>query len=462
MKKTHTTRSTGDEAPKLHHFKAAGLFRDPSHAIKSSRLFTAFFLILFLVLFMPWTQNIRSNGSLTTYLPQDRPQSIQSIIPGRVEHWYVREGQFVHRGDTIIRISEIKEKFMDPKLLERLSDQIRAKEGSQSSTSGKIASLAKQIDALQKEKRLSLEKARNKVKQFELKILSDSADVIAVKSDLDISVLQSRRADSLFRKGLIALTDQERRNLKLQESKAKLQTSENKLLTSKNEILNANIELGSLEAEYTNKISKAESELNSSLSYLYETQAEIAKMNIEFSSTVIRSGYYYVTAPQDGYVVQAKITGIGENINEGDVICSIMPSSPQLAVELYVRPMDIPLLAKGRKVRLQFDGWPALVFSGWPNYSFGTFGGTVAVIDNFDTKGLYRILVVPDPNDEPWPKQLRVGSGTFGWVMLKDVPIWFELWRQFNGFPPDYMGTDNSQDGESKDKSATSKKSPTE
>lgn len=445
MKKPHSTSPDGDGAPKLHHFKAAGLFRDPSHAIKSSRLFTTFFILLFLVLFIPWTQNIRSNGSLTTYLPQDRPQSIQSIIPGRVEHWYVREGQFVHRGDTIIRISEIKEKFMDPKLLERLGDQITAKEGSQSSTSGKIASLAKQIDALQKEKRLSLEKARNKVKQFELKILSDSADVMAVKSDLEISILQSRRADSLFRKGLIALTDQERRNLKLQESKAKLQTSENKLLTSKNELLNANIELGSLEAEYTNKISKAESELNASLSYLYETQAEIAKMNIEFSSTAIRSGYYYVTAPQDGYVVQAKITGIGENVNEGDIICTIMPAAPQLAVQLYVRPMDIPLLAKGRKVRLQFDGWPALVFSGWPNYSFGTFGGKVAVIDNFDTKGLYRILVVPDPDDEPWPKQLRVGSGTFGWVMLKDVPIWFELWRQFNGFPPDYMGTETAE-----------------
>ncbi|MBK7911858.1 hypothetical protein [Candidatus Pollutiaquabacter sp.] len=65
----------------------------------------------------------------------------------------------------------------------------------------------------------------------------------------------------------------------------------------------------------------------------------------------------------------------------------------------------------------------------------------VAVIDNFDTQGKYRILVVPDPDDTPWPEQIRGGSGTFGWIMLKDVPIWYELWRQFNGFPPDYLGT---------------------
>jgi multidrug resistance efflux pump len=355
--------------------------------MKFARISGAFFLILFILLFFPWTQNIRSNGSMTTYLPQDRPQSIQSLIAGRVEKWYVQEGQFVSKGDTIIRLSEIREKFLDPKLIERIDDQIKAKEGSQSSTSGKVSALAKQIDALQKEKRLSLEKARNKVRQAELKIISDSADVRAVSTDLDIAKAQARRSDSLLAKGLLPVTEQERRNLKFQESKAKIVSAENRLLVARNELINAEIELGSLEAEYTNKISKAESELNAALSYLYETQSEIAKLNIEFSNMAIRSGYYYVTAPQDGYVVQAKVSGLGETVTEGDVICTIMPAAPQLAVQLYVQPMDIPLLEKGRKVRLQFDGWPALVFSGWPGCSFGTFGGVVKVIDNFDTQG---------------------------------------------------------------------------
>lgn len=434
------SENMNNEPSETQGLRAVSLARDTRHAKRAARLFAWFFLVLMLILFLPWTQNIRSTGSLTTYLPQDRPQSVQSIIPGRIEHWFVREGQFVHKGDTIVQITEIKEKYLDPKLLERLGDQIKGKEGSQASTSGKVAALAAQINALQKEKVLSLEKARNKILQSELKVLSDSADLQAVRIDLEIAKVQSRRADSLLKKGLIALTEQERRNLKLQESTSKLVSAENKLMTSRNELINSNIELGSLEAEYSNKISKAESELNAALSYMYETQSEIAKLNIEYSSLTIRSGYYFVTAPQDGYVVQAKVSGLGENINEGDIICTIMPSSPELAIQLYVQPMDIPLLAKGRKVRLQFDGWPALVFSGWPNYSFGTFGGIVAVIDNFDTHGLYRILVIPDPDDTPWPEQLRVGSGAYGWVMLKNVPIWYELWRQFNGFPPDYMG----------------------
>jgi hypothetical protein len=53
-----------------------------------------------------------------------------------------------------------------------------------------------------------------------------------------------------------------------------------------------------------------------------------------------------------------------------------------------------------------------------------------------DGSGKYRILVAPDPAEEAWPTQLRVGSGVYGWAMLDEVRVWFEVWRQFNGFPP--------------------------
>jgi hypothetical protein len=53
--------------------------------------------------------------------------------------------------------------------------------------------------------------------------------------------------------------------------------------------------------------------------------------------------------------------------------------------------------------------------------------------------GKYRLLVrpaQPQPGDQPWPKQLRIGSGVQGWVILDSVPVWYEIWRQLNGFPP--------------------------
>jgi multidrug efflux pump subunit AcrA (membrane-fusion protein) len=435
----------GEDLIRRKRFQAVAMVRNPRLSKRVAQWCVGIFIVLILCMFLPWTQNIGSYGKITSYAPQDRPQELQSVIAGQIAKWYVREGQFVKKGDTIVRLTEVKEKFLDTNLVKRLAEQINAKQGSRESYAQKVSALATQIRALQSAQQLSTQKAQNKMRQARLKVISDSTDVVAAFADYEIAVVQQRRADTLYKKDLISLTDLERRRLKVQETQAKRISAENKLLISRNEQLNAQIELGSIEAEYLDKISKAESELNTALSSEYEAQGEISKLSVEYRSMQLRQGFYAVTAPQDGYVVQVKKQGVGETVKEGDVIATIMPANAQLAVELYVQPMDIPLLAKGRKVRLQFDGWPALVFNGWPNYSFGTFGGVVAVIDNIDTKGQYRILVIPDPEDDPWPKQLRVGSGVYGWALLKDVPVWYELWRQMNGFPPDYMGDLNEE-----------------
>ena len=141
-----------------------------------------------------------------------------------------------------------------------------------------------------------------------------------------------------------------------------------------------------------------------------------------------------------------------ETLKEGEEIVSIMPARYELAVQMYVKPLDLPLIKKGQHVRIQFDGWPAIVFSGWPNTSYGTYGGVVVAIDNFiSANGKYRMLLAPDPNDHTWPSALRVGAGTDNMILLKDVPIWYEIWRQINGFPPDYYEMENEKMNDGKD-----------
>jgi hypothetical protein len=185
------------------------------------------------------------------------------------------------------------------------------------------------------------------------------------------------------------------------------------------------------------KTAKAESDRNATLAYVAEAEGDLAKLENEYSSMLMRSTFYVIRAPQDGYIIKAVRAGIGENLKDNDPVVTIMPAKPELAAEMYIRAMDLPLIRQGNKVRVQFDGWPAIVFSGWPGASVGTFGGIVSNIDAVESdNGLFRVLVSPDPAEDPWPEQLKIGSGVYSWAMLDNVPVWFEIWRQLNGFPP--------------------------
>jgi multidrug efflux pump subunit AcrA (membrane-fusion protein) len=410
-------------------------------------------LLLIAILFVPWQQNVNGKGDLTALSPEDRPQTIQSPIAGRIDRWYVQEGQYVNKGDTILVLTEIKEKFLDPDLIPRLRDQVNAKEGVINSTIEKASSLNAQIEALRSSLILKLQQATNKVYQSKLKIKSDSIDLRAEIVNYAIADTQLTLGKNLYNKGLISLIEFQKRQEKYQSAAAKLISQENKYLDSKNLLLNAQIELNSIRADYQEKVSKADSDRNATLAYVAEAEGDLAKLENEYSSMIVRNTFYTVRAPQDGIIVKAIRVGLGENINEGEPLISIMPSNPRLAVELYVKPMDTPLLKKGQKVRVQFDGWPAIVFAGWPNVSVGTFGGLIQVVDFVESAdGSFRVLVVPDPEDDPWPTQVRMGSGAYGWAMLENVPIWFEVWRQLNGFPPNLMEeVNNSKTEKSKD-----------
>jgi len=394
-------------------------------------------LILIIFLFVPWQQNVDGSGQLTALSPEERPQTIQSPIAGRIDRWYVQEGQYVKKGDTIVVLTEIKEKFLDPDLIPRLQQQVGAKQDVINSTIQKAQSLSNQISALNSGLVLKLKQAENKVIQAKLKVKSDSIDFVAEKTNYIIADTQLTLGRNLYNKGFISLIDYQRRQEKYQQVTAKLISQENKLLDAKNGLLNAQIELNSIRADYMEKTSKAESERNSAFAYAAEAEGDLAKLENEYSSMLVRNTFYTIRAPQDGYIVQAVRVGLGENIKEGESIITIMPSNPKMAVEVYVRAMDIPLLRSGDKVRVQFDGWPAIVFSGRPDVSVGTFGGIINNIDAVESSnGKFRILVVPDPADSPWPAQIRMGSSVYAWAMLDNVPVWFEIWRQLNGFPP--------------------------
>ncbi len=393
-----------------------------------------------LFIFLPWTQNIRAKGKVTALRPEQRPQDLHAAIPGRILQWYVKEGDMVQAGDTLLQLAEIKEDYWDPQLLQRTQEQIDAKSNAAENYKLKADMAAQQSKTLAQSLQLKMAELQNKMQQQKMKIESDGADYNAVVNDYNIKKEQFRRQQSMYDSGLVSLTQLEQRNQLLQEALAKKTTANIKWENSKQELLRLQIEWNMAQQEYAEKIAKSNGERYQSISQASTGQSEVAKLRNQYSNYSIRNQMYYVIAPQAGQIVKTRKAGIGEVVKENEMIAEIVPTNIEYAVELYVKPLDVQLLSIGQKIRFVFDGFPAVVFSGWPKASYGTFGGKVTAIErNTSDDGNFKVLVIEDTTDNNhWPPTLKIGTAAQGIALLKDVPVWYELWRQINGFPPDY------------------------
>ena len=177
-----------------------------------------------------------------------------------------------------------------------------------------------------------------------------------------------------------------------------------------------------------------------SISYKNAQAAEAQTLSnlTQVESKISRQSTQLVKAPVDGTVVRLVLGGSSFLVSAGQVVAVFVPSSAKPAAEMYIKGNDLPLVHEGRKVRLQFEGWPAIQFSGWPAVAVGTFGGEVALVDQTaNAEGLFRVIVLPDKGTT-WPESryIRQGTRVNGWILLNNVPLGYEIWRQFNGFPP--------------------------
>ena len=427
------------ESVRLRDFESYKLLRKSRIKKLYLRLTLGLIVLVFICLFLPWTQNINAKGYVTTRSPGQRPQAIQSVIAGRLENWYVQEGDFVEKGDTVVFISEVKSEYFDPELLSRTSEQITAKSQSIESYNQKVVALQNQYIALQKGLLLKKEQTFNKILQARNKISMDSIDLMAYETNFEIAKNQLSRTQELYDKGLKTLTELQEKEYKIQAANAKANVQKNKLLNQKNELVNLQIELQTIDRDYEDKLAKSQSNQQSALSDKLESVAATSKLRNQLSNYSERQKFYYIRAPQSGYITKTLKKGIGETVKEGTDIATIMPAKYDLAVEIYLKPQDMPLLHNDDLVQIRFDGWPAIVISGWPESSTGVFSGRIVAIDRFISEnGFYRILVSPNKEKKDWPERLSVGTGANAFILLKEVPIWYEIWRQLNGFPPDF------------------------
>lgn len=418
-------------------------------AVRTSRSMRVFaFLLLFLLVSLiivlvgiPWVQTVNGDGQVTALIPNQRPQTVQVQIKGRLQKWYITEGQFVQAGDTIAILEDIDSKFLDFNLIENQSKQLEALKERKNQIEMQVQVFRQQVEAERNAREAGVMASKQKLQQSIQKRIAAEATVKQAELDYDIAKTRFEDRKQLFEKGLRSQRDFERDRLDLQRSEVSLTKAQTDAEGARRNEQEERSNVINKDSEGSSKIFKVMSDETKAMETIASLENSIAKGTSELNTALARRNAAIVRSPVNGKVVRLLTLGSGETLKQGQEIAIIVPDANSLAVELMISGNDAPLLSVGRKVRLQFDGFPGFQISGWPSVSVGTFGGIISVIDAVDdekSSGKFRVVVRPDPNDEQWPesKFLRPGTRSLGWMQLNTVTLGFELWRQFNGFPP--------------------------
>ncbi len=391
-------------------------------------------LALMIVAFImaPWQQNVTGSGRVIAYSPLAREQTVEAPVKGRIVRFADKlvEGTRIEQGEFIVEIRDL-----DPELYQRLKDQLSANRRQLESQNQVVAAYTEQVEALQTARKEIIAAADFYIEMAKQKLQAAERDLDAARAALLQERLNYERQHSLWKDGLTSTLDLQKQERKLKEAEAKEKRAQNYVAAAANEVDAKKSERNAKEREATVKIDSARASLRKAKADVNKLEKEILELEVKVS----RQKNQVVTAPIDGFIFRVHRYQGGQIIKQGEPLVTIIPDTPDRAVELWLDGNDAPLVSPGRHVRLQFEGWPAVQFSGWPSVAVGSFGGTVAMVDATDDgKGKFRVLVVPDPEDEPWPQPrfLRQGVRAHGWVLLDRVPLGFEVWRRLNGFPP--------------------------
>jgi multidrug resistance efflux pump len=419
--------------------------------LKKSRVFAFGILIVITIMFLPWNQTVITTGKVSTLYPNQRPQGVNSVIPGKIKEWKVREGDLVLPGDTLVLLTETKEKYFDSSLITRMKSQIKLKSSSVEAYQSKVTALDNIITSLKSQLDFKTSQVKIKLEQTKMKLYGDSISYVAKRDNYEMIQNQFRRYDSLNQTGIVSNTSLENRRIKMQQSFSYMNDGQVKLMNTRNDLNDLKIELQNIKIKFRADQDKILSDKLSSIGLSFDTENQVTKLQNELENYIVRNDYRVVIAETEGYITNIFPNGKGETVKEGEKLLTIMPINHELTGEIYISPMDIPLIHKGEKVQVQFDGWPSIVFSGWPDLNYGSFVGEIYAIDQFpSSNGKFRVLVKEVPNEKAWPKQLSFGSGIRSTILLNKVAIGYELWRKTNGFPADFYAPETKENKDDK------------
>ncbi len=399
----------------------------------ASFLALIFILLLIGLMALPWQQNVSGAGDLIAFAPQDRQQTLGAPIEGLVLKWFVQEGAVLEAGDPVVEMSD-----NDPQFVQRITAQRNAAEQQRKSYFAKVTNLEGQVENAREALDASVAGSEAKIAQAEQKLQAARQKLEAAEAAYETARINVERQQSLREEGLVSQRELELTALKATKSRTDREAAQNDLTGAAQALAAARQELNKARADGAAKVGDTRAKLNAARAELAGVEAKLAEIDVKLA----RQAQRVVRAPVNGILLRTLALPGAQQIKKGEALGIIVPADTARAAALIVDGNDAAIVSPGRKVRLQFEGWPAVQFAGWPSVAVGTFPGVVQFVDSAsDSDGNFRVVVMPDPDagpEEEWPDShyLRLGARTKGWILLDEVRLGYELWRRFNGFPP--------------------------
>ena len=389
-----------------------------------------FFLLSLVLLLVPWRQNLTGLGRVTAYDPRDRTQILPAPVTGRLDKLHVQEGERVEEGQLLAEMAD-----QDPEFFARLDQQVQFATTKVDAARLSVRQYDQQLEFLEDAREQAISSASADLRKAIETVRATEQDLVAREAEYEQKRTDRERKWKLFSQGVASELDFQKAEAEALAARAKVESSKAKVEQARAEEESKMASVDKISAEQRAKIESTRSSREEAVQKLAVAEKERA----EALTKVERQKTQAVVAPRAGYVLRVHAANSANLLSQGDPLIELIPDTDKLAAELWVRGNDAPLITPGRKVRLQFEGWPAVQFAGWPSVAVGTFPGVVSFIDAQSTPdGRFRMLVSPDPEDAAWPdrRYLRQGARATGWVLLEDVSLGYELWRQLNAFPP--------------------------
>jgi membrane fusion protein, adhesin transport system len=407
------------------------LVQTPNSVRTLAFLMVCVFIFLPIALLVaPWQQSVTGTGKVSAVNPTQRQQTIDAPVEGRVVRWHVQEGTRVKIGDSVVEISDI-----DPSILLRLTQERDAVLRRVEAARSRELSLSERITGIEGSRRNALDANGSRIQVAVDRIRAADQALSAAEATLLADRLNLDRQKKLLEKGLTSVRNVELGQMSYDRALAEVDRAKAALNAERNSKSVLDADQSRIENDFKASIEDAKASRATAMAEIANANVELQRIDVRLA----RQNNQVVKSPREGTIFRLLAQPGSELLKTGDPLAILIPENAEPVVELLVSGNDAPLITPGRLVRLQFEGWPAIQFVGWPAVAVGTFGGKVMLVDSTDNgQGKFRILVAPDPQDEAWPSNrwLRQGVRANGWVLLNQVPLGFELWRQFNGFPP--------------------------